>query len=144
MPPMCAITPPSPACRRYAPEPRRGSTCIAPRCRRRHDAGYVGLPRPAHDNPGGVAFGTRRQMEPLRGSWSSPSFNPMLREEVRRPLHGATQMEPLRGYAAFHVTIITPPRASHRAPSPHPLYMCDASFEQYFWCCYGKCVILAL
>ena len=59
------------------PTPRRGSICIAPRSGRRYDAGYVGLPRPAHDNPGGVASGRRRQMEPLRGSWACMPNSPM-------------------------------------------------------------------
>ena len=39
----------------------------------------------------------------------------MYRSSYLLPQHVATQMEPLRGYAAFHVTIITPPRA---APVP--------------------------
>ena len=36
------------------PKPRMGFICIAPRSGRRYDAGYVGLFRPAHDNPFGV------------------------------------------------------------------------------------------
>ena len=35
----------------------------SPTCGRRHDAGYVGLPGPAHDNPGGVASGRRNPNE---------------------------------------------------------------------------------